>query len=216
MLAFSRDVFFSNYAAYSAAAWPVHILAALLILIVLAALWRPIPAGGRIVSAILAVFWLWTGIAYHWFAFTTIFFVAPVLAVLFILQALLLLWAGVVRDRLVIGRPGDARLLTGVLLLALALFGYPLGDSLAGVELQALRLAGMAPGASVLFTLAALALAGPVWPRYLAVIPVLWLIYSLVIAWMLGAPVDAGLSGAGLVAAFVLIFGKRQRAPDTK
>ena len=100
MLPFTTEVFFSNFAQYNAAIWPAQVVAYGLGLLALLLAMRPIRGSGRIVVAILAIFWAWTGLAYHLTYFATINFLAPVFGAAFVLQALLFAWAGAFRGRL--------------------------------------------------------------------------------------------------------------------
>ena len=56
----------------------------------------------------LAACWLWVAIAFHATRYATINWAASYFAWAFGLEAALLIWIGVVRGRLVFGRPANA------------------------------------------------------------------------------------------------------------
>ena len=86
---FTADTYLSLFEAYNGTIWPAQVVAyGLGILAVLLAL-RPLAAGGRIAFAVLSVFWLWNGIAYHLMHFFQINFAALGFAALFALQGVL-------------------------------------------------------------------------------------------------------------------------------
>jgi hypothetical protein len=85
---FTADTYLSLFEAYNGTIWPAQVVAyGLGILAVLLAL-RPPAAGGRIAFAVLSVFWLWIGIAYHLMHFFQINFAALGFAALFALQGM--------------------------------------------------------------------------------------------------------------------------------
>ena len=64
---------------------------------------------GRAVAAILAALWLFVAWAYMLERYDTINFAARYFAIGFVLQAALLLWTGVIRDRLRFDIPRASR-----------------------------------------------------------------------------------------------------------
>lgn len=75
------------FRAYDTAIWPAH--AHLLGILAVALVPRPQAASGRILLAILALMWFWTGIACHGLFFATINRAAIVFAVVFVVQGLM-------------------------------------------------------------------------------------------------------------------------------
>ncbi len=65
MLPFAREQFLGVFAEYNLGVWPVQLLAYALGVVMVALLFRPSRAGGRIVGAGLCAMWLWTGVVYH-------------------------------------------------------------------------------------------------------------------------------------------------------
>src|SRR5450759_4434354 len=99
MLPFTSEQFLAVFVAYNEAIWPIQIAAYLLGAIAVALLfWNP-PGADRIIVAIIAAMWLWTGVAYHALFFSAINKAAYIFAALFIAQGGALIYAGVYRDR---------------------------------------------------------------------------------------------------------------------
>jgi hypothetical protein len=187
MFPFDAEVLASSYALYNAAVWPAQPVA---LALALAALWlaaAPHPWSGRIVGAILAAGWAWCGLVFFPQHFAALDFMAPVYAGAFLLQAALLLFSLVWRRR-GLRAPGDAAGLGGLALAALALFALPLISGLGGAGFAAARIVGLAPGPTVLFTLALLLLFEGRPPWLLLPIPLLWCGVAAVTGWALSVP----------------------------
>ncbi|HWE22003.1 MAG TPA: DUF6064 family protein, partial [Hyphomicrobiaceae bacterium] len=86
---FTAETYLSLFETYNAAIWPAQVIAYGLGLLALFLALRPMTAGSRIAFAVLSVFWLWNGIAYHLMHFLQINFAALGFAVLFALQGVL-------------------------------------------------------------------------------------------------------------------------------
>src|SRR5262245_42237497 len=100
MLPFGPDAFFALFEQYNRAIWPAPVVAYALGIAALALTLKPTAWAGRAVAAVLAVAWAWNGVVYHVMFFATINFWADLFGAVFVVEALLLLWTGVVRDRL--------------------------------------------------------------------------------------------------------------------
>src|SRR6185295_2546124 len=124
MLPFGQDAFFALFEQYNRGIWPAHIVAYVLGVAALALTLRPVPWADRAVAAILALAWAWNGIVYHVMFFATINFWADIFGAVFVIEALLLLWTGVVRGRLAFRFRGDAAswIGTGAAVFAMAIY----------------------------------------------------------------------------------------------
>ena len=99
-LPFTRDQFFDLFAAYNEALWPALIalwIASVVASVLLLSSRRP---PDRWISALLSAHWAWSALAYHVAFFTSINPAAWVFAALFLVQAALFFWSGVVQGRL--------------------------------------------------------------------------------------------------------------------
>ena len=133
MLPFTTAQFFALFASYNDAIWPVQLVALALGLAALGFALRGGAAAGRIVAAVLAVMWLWTGAAYHPLHFSAINPAARLFGAAFLAQgAAFLLAAGRGRGLAFAPWPGGARRAFGVFLVAYAGVLYPLLGRAAG------------------------------------------------------------------------------------
>lgn len=185
MFPFDAEVLASSTAQYNAAVWPGQPIA---LALALAALWLAVTPrrwSARVAGAVLAAGWLWCGLVFflrHW---AQLDFMAPVYAAAFLLQAALLLVLLAGRRR-VFRAPSAAVGIAGLALAVLALFGLPLISGLGEAGFAAARIVGLAPGPTVLFTLALLLLLEGRPPWLLLPIPLLWCAVAAVTGWTLG------------------------------
>ena len=99
-LLFSPRTYYRLFELYNADVWPLQIVALALGLAILVLIWRAPVWSGRAVAAILVACWLFVAWAYLLERYDTINFAARYFAIGFALQAALLAWTGVIRDRL--------------------------------------------------------------------------------------------------------------------
>jgi hypothetical protein len=197
MLPFTHDQFLDVFGAYNRALWPAAILIWLLTAAAMVALFRRGATASRLVAAVLAFHWGWAGIAYHLAFFRSINPAATIFGTVFILQATLFLWRGVLGSQLVFqpansfwGRAGVALILYSLLYPALGLalgLAYPRFPSF-GV-----------PCPTAILTVGLLLLAPRREARRMGAIPVLWTAVGGSAAVLLQIPADWALLVAGLL-----------------
>lgn len=209
MLPFTSEVFFALFEDYNRAIWPAQIVAYALGLLVLALAVRPFGANSRIAGGCLAVFWLWNGVVYHWFFFTTINFAAPVFAALFVLQGVLFAWIVLLRGRVAFRFAATLSGWAGLAMVVFALVGYPLTSWLAGHGWPQAPAFGVAPCPTVIFTLGMLLLAEPRVQPVLVVVPLLWSLIGGTAVWLLDVPEDISLPLAGALTLFLMVRKNR-------
>jgi hypothetical protein len=188
LLLFSPRTYYRLIELYNIELWPLQ-LVALALGAALLLLWRRRgKMAGRALAAILALCWLWVAWAYHWQRYANINWAANYYALAFALEAVLLLWLGVVRGRLSIAPAGSVRQRVGLALFAFALLGFPLIAPLQGRSWSHAEIFGMAPDPTALATLGILLLCGarPLW--WLFPIPVAWCLLSGATLWAMNAP----------------------------
>lgn len=211
MLPFSREAFFAVFASYNAAVWPAQValygLAAALVALAL----RGRPGAHRAISLGLGLFWLWTGIAYHWFHFTAINRPAWAIGALFVVQGALFIGHGTGRHRLRIGRPRGLYGWVGALLISYALLAYPLWGLASGHPAREVPVLGV-PCPTTIFTFGLLFWAARPIPRHLLVIPLVWAFLGSTAVVLLGVLQDVGLLLAGLLGWLLL----RREAPTVR
>ena len=214
MLSYTSETVYAFLEGYNEALWPAQALALLLGILVLFAVLAPIPQGGRIISAMLAGFWLWSGLVYYGLFFAEIDFSAPVFAGFFVLQAALLVWSGVIRADLDFHIERGTRSTVGLILAAFGLAGYTLITCLSGQNAQEVQMFAIAPAPTVIFTLGVLLLAMPRTPWFLTVIPLAWTAVAGTIAWFLKMPEDYCAAAAGILYIVVIAWKRAGRDPE--
>jgi hypothetical protein len=191
---------------YNLAVWPWHVLAIVLGLAVLV-LWLRGGAGqGRTVAVILAICWLFVAWTYLLARYDTINWAASYFAAGYAVEALLLVWTGLIRNRLSL-RPGrDVTGVAGLCIFVVALFAWPLVGRLLGRPWLQAETFGIAPDPTVVATLGVLIAADrPHWE--LLVVPVLWCAISGTTLWAMQSP-GALLAPAAALLALVLACWK--------
>ena len=208
MLPFTVDQFFAVFARYNTAIGPAPVVAYLLGVIALIAVWR---GWDRIVVGVLASFWLWTGVAYHWLFFASLSSPAWLFGALFVIEAALLSWYGIVRNVMTFGAPRGWTGAIGVALVVYAMLLYPVFGYSAGHAYPAMPTFGVTPCPVTIFTFGLLLLARNLpWP--LLVVPTLWSLIGGSAAFLLAVPQDWLLLVSGPLTATLLWFTRRRIA----
>jgi hypothetical protein len=182
-LLFSARTYYRLFELTNADMWPLQIITlaagfAILVLIV-----RGAASGGRVVAAILAALWLLVAWAYMLQRYDPINFAARYYAAGFVIQAALLIWTGVIRDRLRF----DAARWVGIAFIVYALAVHPLIAPLSGRPWTQAEIFGLAPDPTVIAALGVLVAATR--PNLLLLfLPLLWCIISGLTLWTMESP----------------------------
>ncbi|MFZ0390895.1 MAG: DUF6064 family protein [Calditrichia bacterium] len=206
---FTIEQFLSVFEKYNLTIWPMQIVLYLLALVAIFLTLKPRKAAGRIISLILAIFWLWMGIVYHLLFFTAINPAAYIFAMLYIVQAILFLVAGIIKTNLSFKFQANLYGLTGALFLIYALLVYPLLGYAFGHAYPAMPTFG-APCPTTIFTFGILLLTVKRVPKYLLVIPFLWSLLGFSAAVNLMIKEDFGLLAAGILGTALIIMKDRK------
>ena len=188
LLMFSPRTYYRLFELYNIKLWPLQLFA-LALGVAIFLLWRRRgDMAGRAIAAILALCWLWIAYAFHWQRYATINLAANYYALAFSLEALLLLWLGVVRGRLSIAPAKRLHQRIGLLLFVFSLLCFPLLGPLLGRSWSQAEIFGMAPDPTAVATLGLILLNGvrPAW--WLLPIPVAWCLVSGTTLWAMDAP----------------------------
>lgn len=205
---FTTEQFLEVFARYNQAVWPMQVLLHVVALAAIGLAWR---SSGRWVLLLLAALWAWMAIVYHWGFFTAINPAAWAFGAFFLVEALLLLLAGLrgAPPSFVI-RP-DLFGITGAVLVAFALVVYPLLGRALGHVYPASPTFGL-PCPTTIFTLGIFLWVERPLPLRLLVIPALWSVVGFSAALALSITQDYGLLVAGVVT--TLMIGWRARRGD--
>lgn len=205
-LLFSPETYYRTIELYNQATWPVHLLTlafgvSLLFLLLRSPAWQ-----GRTVSGIFAAIWIWIAWAYHLRYFSPINWVAPLFAVMFVTEAALLIWIGVIRNRLTFRATLSIRRSAGFALFASALVVYPFIAIMLDRPWQQAEIFGTSPDPTAIATIALLLTTRRTYWTLLA-IPFLWSALSTLLLLAMGSP-EAWILLAAFIALFALSIQK--------
>jgi hypothetical protein len=208
---FTLQTYYRLFDLYNHAIWPAQIVAVGAGIAIWALLNRADVRRGRVVTTILAVCSLWVAIVFHAHRYATLTWSARYYAWGFGLEAALLLWAGVVRGRLVFERRP-----AGLAIFLFALVVQPLISPLFGRTWRQVEVFGVAPDPTAIATLGLLLLATGRVRWELMVLPLFWCAISGATLLSMKAP-DAWIPFAAtvlivLLAAWTALARRRSRA----
>lgn len=201
-LPFTKEQFFDVFAAYNEALWPAAVMLWLASAVLSALLlWSRRPPD-RWIVALLAAHWAWSALAYHAAFFTRINPAAWLFAALFLLQAALFLWRGVVQRRLSFAPWRSGWAPVAWLLVAYSLL-YPAINAAQYLTWSRIPTFGV-PCPTTIFTAGLLMLATPRSWR-LSGVPVIWSVIGGSAAFLLDVRADYTLPSAGLALAILTV-----------
>jgi hypothetical protein len=209
LLLFSPQAYYRVIERYNAAIWPAQLGFLALGIAVLVLLHRGGVARGRVAAALFAASWLWLAGDFLWRRYATINWAATYFAAAFAVQALLLFYCGVVRNRLRGPPTADGAARIGLGLYLFALLAYPFVAPLLGRPWTQAEVFGAAPDPTAMATVGIILFAssGPRWQ--LLAIPILWCALSGATLWAMKSP-EALLLPLAAVVALSLARGKRE------
>jgi hypothetical protein len=207
---FTVEQFFDIFGAYNTAIWPAQVAAYILGLIALGLALRENKLSSRIISAILALFWIWMGVFYHISHFSVINPAARIFGLFYVLQGVLFLLLGTILGRLSFRFNYKFLPVLGVCFILYAMVIYSLLGLGFGHSYPRVPLFGVAPCPTTIFTFGILLWATKSVSAYLLVIPFLWSIIGMSAALNLRVPQDYGLVVAGVLGTTLILIQNRK------
>lgn len=178
-MANASNEFFARFEIYNITLWPMIIVTYILGIIALILAIKKIKNSNKIISIILAFLWCWAGI------FCLMIFLGPIDQVRYIIQgmiwvvqAILLLYLGVYKDKLSFKFERDTYSIIGALMIIYGLVIYPIVGALTGHPYPAHPIFGTACCPVCIFTFGLLMWTNKKVPIYIALIPLFWAITS--------------------------------------
>jgi hypothetical protein len=173
-LLFSPRTYYRMIERHNEAVWPAQLLTMALGIGILVALRRPSTTQGRIISGILALLWMWVSWAFLLHRYATINWAIKYVVPFFVLEALLLVWWGVIGAKLsfAVNRKASGRLGTALFVLSLLL--YPALAAILGRPWRQAEVFGIAPDPTVTATVGLLLLTSSRFRWGLLPMPILW------------------------------------------
>jgi hypothetical protein len=198
-LPFTTDQFLSVFREYNFAVWPAAVVGYIIAISSLVLVYKRQDHAGWFMSAFIALFWVWTGVAYHIVYFAEINKVAYGFGSLFALQGVLLFWHGVIRRRAVYTFSWTPKAFVGGLFMIYALMGYSFLAFQLGHVFPRTPVFPISPCPLTIFTFGLFFLSKDRIPWYLWAIPFIWSLVGFAAATKLGMLEDYGLIVAGVV-----------------
>jgi uncharacterized membrane protein HdeD (DUF308 family) len=213
MIPFTLDQFFEVFERYNVAVWPAQLLLyAAGILAIFLALKRRSDLS-KSISFLLCLFWMWMGVVYHLWFFSSINSAALFFGAFFILQGILFFVAGVLKEQLKFRFRLDLLGVAGSAFLVYALILYPALGFWLGHRYPAAPTFGL-PCPTTIFTFGMLLWTDRRVPLYLLPIPLAWSFIGFWAAISLGITEDFALLAAGLTGALLIILRDNSVLPD--
>jgi Family of unknown function (DUF6064) len=211
-LLFSPRVYWRMFELHNASLWPWHILTLAFGLTALIVALRRSRQHDRWIALIVAVAWAFVGWWFLWNRYATINWAIAYLVPVFALQAALLLVAGMLFDGFVADR-GRIGGWIGLLLVLIALLGYPLLAPLGGRAWSSAEVFGIAPDPTAVATLGFLLAASGRLQPVLFPIPLMWCLFSGLTLWMMSDSQAWALVLAAVVTLTILALRALRRTP---
>lgn len=202
--------FFEVFRAYHASFPLAPLVWTVLALTSIVLIHQNVAVASRFASAILAGLWIWAGVAYHILHFAEINPLARAFGVLFVIQGLLVTGSGVLNGRLAFTPSTSIAGLTGSVLVAYALFLYPLIGFLSGHGYPAGPTIGV-PCPTTILTFGLFMWSIGSLPLNLLVIPVLWAMLAAPAALSWGVIEDIMMPVSALLAMIFVLIARRSR-----
>lgn len=208
-LPFSVEQFMELFKSYNQSVFPLQFFFYILAFTIVFLSVKRIKGADRIINVILSFFWLWMGIVYHLLFFSTINTAAYVFGGLFIVQGLLFLYFGVIKQKLAYRLTNNAFGVAGAAIVIFALFIYPLLGYLLGHVYPYLPTFGV-PCPTTIFTFGVLLWSYDRVPKLILLIPFLWSLLGFSAATMLGIQEDIALLITGFTCTGILLMRNKR------
>ena len=169
----------------------------------------PVARFSRYISFILCLFYGWIGIQFYLVYFREFMPVPIIFAILFMMQALLFLVEGTIRNRINFRFKADLYGLAGALLILYAVFGYQALEYMLGRGYPQILSFGMFPCPTVIFTLGILLWTAGKIPFYVLILPLLYALSGFIPVFVIGINEDIGLIISGLL--FILMLDLKHK-----
>jgi hypothetical protein len=205
-LPFTKEQFLEVFKIYNVNVWPAQTILILLALVLLLVLFKKNNYSNKIISIGLAMLWLWMGMIYHIIFFTKINNVAYLFGSLFIIQAGLLLYYGIVKKELIYNYRNNFIGVISIIFFLYALIFYPLLGYQFGHLYPSTPTFGL-PCPTTIFTFGMI-IQLENRKNIIFIIPIVWSLIGFTAAIKLGIYQDIGLLIAGILSAIILFVKK--------
>jgi len=205
---FTTEQFFEIFEKYNTSVFPVQLIIIALGIIGLVLIHSRNSVRKKLISILLGILWLWTGIVYHITFFTSINQAAYVFGSLFIIQGIFF-FVEMLRGRLEFSFGGSVREYIGYFFILFGLIIYPIISYLLEGSVSRTISPGL-PCPTTIMTFGFLMLTTDKLSKYLLIIPVIWAVIGTSAAISFGVYQDYVMILAAIVAG-IYLFGRKQK-----
>jgi hypothetical protein len=210
-LLFSPKTYYRLFELYNRQFWPAQIAALILGVVLVACLPAKASWRGRLAAAVLSAAWAWIAWAYLAERYATINWAAGFFALGFALEAVLLIWIGLIRNEFAYSGEAGTLRAAGISMAAFALLLQPLLGPMLGRPWTQVEIFGFAPDPTVVATLGTItAMRRPHW--MLLIVPLAWCLIGGATLWAMQSK-DAFLIPSMTLLALVLAL-RKSRLPS--
>jgi len=213
-LAFTIEAFFEIFEHYNLAVFPMQLIFIIFGLLALLSFYNKHPYKDIAIGFFLVGLWLWTGIVYHIYFFSSINPAAYGFGVLFILQALLFL-RGIIKSSFVFEFSSRAQYYWGYFFVLFALVIYPAISYYLEQSLFTTISIGL-PCPTLILTFGFLLLMSNPIPKHLLIIPLIWTCIGTSAAVLFGVYQDYAMAFAAIVVLIYYYQSKKQLATELR
>ena len=174
MMDFKIETFLGMLARYNQDVWPLQIGAYLLAILALVIAFKPFKYSSKIITAVLSLFWFWTGIVFGLFYWGPSYTPAYIFSVLLIIQGILFLFSGVLKAKLSFQFKLNPYSVLGMIIILYGLAGYQVFGYFIGHRYPDFFAPGLVPCPTNVFTVGLLLWTDKKIPKRLLIIPFLW------------------------------------------
>ena len=205
-LPFSKEAFLQVFSQYNTSIFPLQLVLNFVALLTILIILKKQKDAARVVPALLAMLWFWTGAIYHFTFFTSINPAAYGFAFLCIIQAIIFVWLAV-SGKVDFRYPNGLRGIVGSIVVIYALLIYPVIGHFLGHSYPNSPTFG-APCPTTIFTFGILLWSNKL-PKYSLIIPIIWALIGFTAAFTMGIWEDTALPISAFASIFLLMSEKR-------
>ena len=210
---FSLGDFLNVFKEYNEAVFPLQIIFNFIAFFSVYLIFIRYKYVNKVVNSMLSFFWLWIGIVYHIIFFSTINTAAYFFGILFIIQGVLFVIWGVLKNSLSYEYKNTSFNIIGIIFLLYALIFYPVIGYQLGHVYPYSPTFGL-PCPTTIFTFGILLFANKRVPVFLLIIPLIWSVIGFSAAINLSMYEDTGLIIAGVTAVALLLINNRKHPKE--
>lgn len=213
---FTVKEFLDIFAQYNQAIEPMQIVMYILGLGSIFLVMKENKYSNKLILAVLSFMWLWMGMVYQIKFFSSINKAAFVFGIFFIIQGLVFLYWGLIKEQIKFQLTRDLAGYIGGLLIVYALVIYPIIGSLLGHSYPYSPCFGVAPCPTTIFTFGMLLWTNKKFAKSILFIPLMWSMIGFTAAIKLGIKEDIGLLAAGVVSVITIFIANKDNRSFSK